>query len=347
MSNRQVMTYDQKLPIDYSGHQKGPWGNQGIVLDKAPTSAEAIKQAGLDWNVELRPVLYQADKQDWSNPNTKYRGGTGFNAVEYTDKKVVVRTDNDEALSIVGNKWRPLQNANAFEFFDPFVEQGLCEYSTAGYINDGERVWVMAKILADPIEVIKGDPIDSFILLTNMHSAVACGRAIFTNIRFFCTNVLPAMAREDKFQKIFHTGDVIKSIGDVQKVIDLRRGDFSTTLEQYRLLAKKEVNAKTFQHYLKMVLANDKPRTSKGDEPWKDKSSHRNTINRISQLFETGRATDIKGVRGTLWGAFNAVVEFYDYHQGRKLDNRLASVFYGQGRKKTEKALSVALNMVA
>lgn len=333
----QAMAYGQTLPMNPS-EGYGPWGDQGIILDNPPTSAEAIKQAGLDWEVVKRPVEFEM-------PITR-RGVKLTQPFEYFDKKVVVRADTNEPLSIVGNKWLPLQNTDAFRFFDSFVEQGLAEYSTAGYINNGERVWIMAKIKADPMEVLKGDEVNSYILLTNMHSSVACGRAVFTNMRMVCLNILPALLRAStKQQKIFHMGDVLKSLDDVQEIIDVRRRDFSTTLEQYKQLANTQINNNEFKSYLKRVLANDKVKINQGIEI--DQSSHRNTANRITELFETGLGTEIKGVKGTYWGAYNAVVEFYDWHQGRKLDNRLTSIFYGTGRKKTEKALTVALQLAA
>lgn len=325
MDKQHIFTTDPELPMS-----DAPWGDQGVTLKDAPTSAEAIKQAGLGWDVRLEPAGFMHNGAFIENPN----------------KKMVVRCDNDQPLSVVGNVWTPMQNTDAFQFFDRFVAEGLCEYNTAGYIQNGERIFVLAKIKADPIEVLKGDPVDSFFLLTNVHSGVSCGRVIFTNIRFFCTNVLPAMLRETKQLKIFHKGDVLKKVSEVQAVIDMRQRDFAATMEQFKFLASKKLKGKMVDHYLDQVLSNDKVKIVNGrSKKEKDQSTHRNTKNRIIELMETGKGTDIKGVKGSYWGAYNGVTEFFTHHKGRVLDNRMKSMFYGESKEKSKKALEVALNM--
>ena len=321
-----VFTTDDRLPMG------APWGEQGITLKDAPNSNEALKQAGLNWPVVLKPAGFMH--------NGKF--------IENSEKKMVVRETDQHPLSVVGNKWKPIQNDTAFNFFDPFVESGQCEYHTAGYINNGERIFILAKIKADPFEVVKGDPIDSFFLLTNVHSAVSCGRVVFTNIRFFCTNVLPAMLKESKQQKIFHTGDIMKKVSEVQEVIDMRQRDFAATMEQFKFLASKQSNTKQIDVYLDRVLSGDKVKIVEGEVLRDhDQSSHRNTKNRIEELIENGMGTDIKGVRGSWWGTYNAVTEFFCHHKGRVLDNRIESVFYGDSKKKSKLALSIAMDMAA
>lgn len=321
-----IFTTADRLPMG------APWGDQGVTLKDAPNSTEALKQAGLDWQVELKPAGFMHDGKFIENP----------------EKKLVVRATDQHPISVVGNKWKPIQNDTAFNFFDPFVESGQCEYHTAGYINNGERIFILAKIKADPFEVIKGDTVDSFFLLTNVHSAVSCGRVVFTNIRFICTNVLPAMLRESKQQKIFHTGDIMKKVSQVQEVIDMRRRDFAATMEQFKFLANKEIKAKQLDVYLDRVLSNDKVKIVKGEVlKDHDQSSHRNTKNRIEELIETGYGTDIKGVKGSWWGTYNGTVEFFNHHKGRVLDNRIKSVFYGDSKEKSKLAMSIAMNMAA
>lgn len=329
MQDQHIFTTEDHLPMHYmQGH--GPWGDQGVTLKDAPTSAEAIKQAGLGWGVELKPAGFMHNGAFIENPS----------------KKMVVRSDNNQALSVVGNVWEPLQNKDAFTFFDPFVEAGLCEYHTAGYISNGERIFVLAKIKADPVEVLKGDPVDSFFLLTNVHSGASCGRVIFTNIRFYCTNVLPAMLRETKQQKIFHKGDVLNSISQVQEVIDLRQRDFAATMEQFKFLASKQIKGMEVDTYLDRVLSDDKIKIVNGEmKTDKDQSTYRNTKNRIVELMETGMGTNIKGVKGSFWGAYNGVTEFFTHHKGREVNNRVKAIFYGKSKEKSKMALSVALDM--
>ena len=321
MDESHVMTTNKYVPM-------GPWGSQGTILKEAPTSAMAIKQAGLDWNVEVRPCLTEINGQTF----------------EFPDKKVVVRTSDNQPLSVVGNRWKPIQNTSAFSFFDPFIEDGLCEYETAGFVNDGEKIFIVAKIKADPMEVIKGDIVNSYIVMTNTHSNAQSSWAVFTNIRFICSNVLPAIMREEDKSSARHQGDTLKNIQQLRNIIDIRQRTFSSTLEQYQLLASKSMTGNMVDEYLDRVLA---VKPSKLILSADSKPSNKVTKSRIKELIDTGKGVEIPGVRGTYWGVMNSVIEYLNHHKGRELNNRLNSTLYGDSRVKSKKALEVALDMVS
>ncbi len=327
----QAFSVNSNLPLN-SSENYTPWGSNGIKLTEAPTSSEAIKQAGLDWDVELRPCHYYTDDGE---------------PISVPNKKVVVRNFDNRPLSVVGNKWKPIQNVDAFNFFDPFVEKGLCKYDTAGFINNGEKIWIMAKINADPMEIVKGDLIDSYFLLTNAHNAISCARAIFTDIRLFCTNVLHKIEKSKKQSKIYHMGDTKSALQGVSDLIDMRREDFKSTVEQYQFLASKSAKKEDTDNYIDMVFNNGVWQfNEKGEriQVKEDQSEHKRAKRAVEELIETGRGADTKGVKGTWWGNFNAVTEYLDHYKGRKVDTRLNSIFYGDGRKKSIKALDLALN---
>src|SRR5262245_60129369 len=103
-----------------------PWHGLGEVILDAPTIEEGIKLAGLDWGVETHP-LYLADGREVPS-----RG-----MIRATDKSI---------LGVVGPKYTPLQNTEAFGWFQPFIDAKSCHLTTAGSLNEGRRVWVMAEI---------------------------------------------------------------------------------------------------------------------------------------------------------------------------------------------------------
>lgn len=113
-----------------------------------PTAEEAIKAAGLNWTVEKRPLFTpRGNKEDLEEVQ-------GFSAV--------VRRDKRRVLGVVGKTWQPLQNRDAFQFFDPFVESKVAEFHTAGSLKEGQHVWVLAKLRADPMTVVKSDEVENF-----------------------------------------------------------------------------------------------------------------------------------------------------------------------------------------
>ena len=83
-----------------------PWHGLGTIVMEAPTSEDALRLAGLDWNVVQKDV-YTADN--------KYVPGY----------KVNVRDRDEMPLGIVTDKYKVVQNQEAFRFTDDVFCQAL------------------------------------------------------------------------------------------------------------------------------------------------------------------------------------------------------------------------------
>lgn len=295
---------------------KTPWHGIGVALKAPPTAEEAIQAAGLDWMVEKRPLFTpRRNKNDLAEV-------PGFSAV--------VRKDKQRVLGVVGKTWKPLQNCDAFKFFDPFIEAGAADYHTAGSLRDGQQVWVLAKLAGDPLQVVKGDDVEQYLLLSNAHDGKAAVSVRFTPIRVVCANTLSMAESDDAspYLRIRHAGNLKQTLEKVQEVVDVTHRTFAATLEQYKFLASRQV-----QNIHKFVLdvlnvpddAEEPPRS----------------LDNIVNLFEHGRGQDIPKVRGTYWAAFNAVTEWTDHHRGRDA-TRLAQAWYGEGRRVKLRGLKLA-----
>ena len=145
-----------------------PWHNLGTQLKTTPSSEEAIRFARLDWRVAKVP-LYVA-------------GGTRLHEVH--DRFALVREDtlgkpDCSVFGIAGRDYVPLQNAEAFEFFDPIVKEGDAVYETAGALGKGERVWVLARLCGE-MQVAEGDDIRRYLLLSNSHDGTSSLQVKFT-----------------------------------------------------------------------------------------------------------------------------------------------------------------------
>src|ERR1700722_9835879 len=110
---------------------KEPWHGLGTYVgDKEVTSAVALKEAGLDWEVEKKPSFYQKADGTYA-PNGSFD---------------IIRKDTDVTLGQVGRVYKPFQNKQAFEFMDAIIGGGRAAYHTAGSLGKGERVWILVKI---------------------------------------------------------------------------------------------------------------------------------------------------------------------------------------------------------
>ena len=114
-----------------------PWHGLGKIIDQAPTIEEGIKLAGLDWTVK-KEALFTKDGRK-------------------APRNAITREDNEKILGVVGSQYKPLQNKDAFNFFQPFLESGVASLVTAGSLSEGEVIWVLAKLNKAPIEIGKND----------------------------------------------------------------------------------------------------------------------------------------------------------------------------------------------
>ena len=202
-----------------------PWHLLGKGLDKPPTIAEGIVQGGLDWEVATKRLVIT---------------GTDVEAPAYA----TVRSCDQAILGIVGTSYVPVQNKDAFAWFQPWLDAGLVELETAGALKGGRHVWVLAKIVADPVEIVAGDPVNRYILLSNTHDGTRMVRAGFVAIRVVCDNTIQAAltARESRFIRVRHTKGAADDLKEVQAVMSLANQRFLATVDQMRAMSRMTVD---------------------------------------------------------------------------------------------------------
>jgi phage/plasmid-like protein (TIGR03299 family) len=299
-----------------------PWHRLGTALEEADLYdwQAASRKAGLDWTVELVP-LQTAD----THAKVTHRA--------------VRRTSDASVLGVVGPRFAPLQNQDAFGWFQPFLDAREAALHTAGALRQGSRVWVLAKLNRDPLVIAEGDEVEKYILLSHGHDGSLAVRAGFTPVRVVCANTL-AMAHGSDASKLIrlkHTKDVLENLANVREVMDVANAEFEATAEQYRRLARKSVNQADLRKYVKRVLKVE----SEEDSSTRSK----NIVEEIVRLAESGRGNDLPSIRGTYWSAYNGVSEWLTYSRGRSEDNRLNSLWFGDSALTNRHALTVALDM--
>ena len=185
-----------------------PWHGLGRVLDQAPTVAEAITLAGLNWTVSLRPMWTTLDG--------------GATPIPVPGQRAVLRGDTGSILGVVGDDFVPLQNADAFAFFDPLVADGTLELDTAGALREGRRVWIMAKIPGGPEAIVPDDVfgLERYVLLCHGHDGSLALRCGFNPVRVVCQNTLnAALGHGDGMFCLRHTAGLSAALDVVRSVV--------------------------------------------------------------------------------------------------------------------------------
>jgi len=304
-----------------------PWHGLGSPLNGEETCEEVMAASGLDWTVGTQPLYRQV--------------GEGFELVKQA--RTSVRESDNSILGIVGPRWTPLQNAQAFAVFEPLVEQGLMNWHTAGSLKDGQRVWVLCQLNLDNSVIVPGDEIRKFALLSNGHDGKLAVHFGFTPIRVVCANT-EAMARDSKASKLIrvrHHRLVADNVEKLRDIMDCANQDFETTAKEYRFLAQCGINQADLKKYVRTVFS---VQDKKEDEI---STRQANICKRVEELFESGQGSEIPGVKGTYWGAYNAVSEYLNYEKGRTEANRMDSLWFGPNGSQNRDALTIALAQAA
>ena len=302
-----------------------PWHKLGNVIEGAPSIKRGIMLSGLDFMVGTKP-LFTAD------------------GVEVTSR-ATYREDTGAILGVVGARYVPLQNIEAFEFYEPLIDSGLVTLETAGSLKEGRRVWVLGKINREPLVIVPqaDDVINQYILLSNSHDGVTAIRCGFTPIRVVCWNTLSwahSLAENQekasgKLLRVVHSKNATQALSEIRDVMDLASSTFSASAEQYKTLAAHDVSEADLKRYVRIVW---------GHNP-DDEKACKTILPKIEELVECGAGNDRDGVRGTWWAAYNGVTEYLSHKRGSSDESRLDSLWFGSGVTMNRKALEVGLEM--
>lgn len=304
-----------------------PWHKLGTRFVQAPSLDEALVAAGLNWKVTTEPVF----------------SGIG----EKLEAQLTRRDSDNSILGVVGPKYVPLQNTEAFEFFRPFVDEKEAAIESAGSLRQGKRVWILAKINRDPMVVKGNDIVDKYVLVSNSHDGTLAVRVGFTPIRVVCNNTLTLSINSaaSKLIRVKHTKNVVENMNSIREIMNLADSEFEASAEQYRLLASKEINQKDLEKYVKLVFNTSKRIVEAGGDLSQINNKH--ILNQVTPLFEQGMGNDMPEIKGTLWAAYNAVTEYLQYQRGEDAGGRLDSVWFGPSAQLNKKALETALIMAS
>ncbi|MBL7734456.1 MAG: DUF945 domain-containing protein [Chitinophagaceae bacterium] len=319
------------------------WHNLGQIIEEYPTSAEAIKHAGLDYEVVKSPLFTTG-----SNIIETAQG------IEIADSQLDVpnyfaniRTDNNAVLGVVGKDYHIVQNREAFNFFDAIVGGGDgILYETAGALGQGERIFITAK-LPDYIRVGNGDDVtEKYIFLTTSHDGSGSITAAFTPIRIVCQNTLNASLRSmSNVVRIKHTAGAKQRLDNAHKVMGLAN-TLSNQLEDiFNQWAKVQVSDREVRKLIQLALCPNKETLDLIKKGAEDEVStvFKNTVDDAFAYAMTSDTQQMNTTKGTLFGAYNAVTGYFQNVRNYKDDEaKLQSIVMGgTAQLKTQKAFDL------
>jgi phage/plasmid-like protein (TIGR03299 family) len=331
-----------------------PWHGLGKAVDDNLSPNEMLAEAGLNWPVETRPIYDQDGNKI-----------TGFKELgrQYNGKF--------ENFDIVGSKYQPIQNSEAFETFDRFIRSGDMMMETAGSLRNGKYVWGLAKT-RDGFTLPGGDDVEGYLLCVKPHLRDHAFKVFFTPTRVVCMNTLsmalngPAMTGTYRHRHDRKYDEAARA--DMEQVIGLTAKQMTEYQEMAEFLASVKMKEADLLWYLGRVFL-EKPEIERLDEknafPTRlddaydlpsDLLSGRNAFLRvIKNVVGNDPGNKLESARGTYWGAFNIVTYAFDHFLGNasrssndngdfaKQENRMYNATLGDAAGKKLKALELAV----
>ena len=289
-----------------------PWHGLGVELEEGVTPKEMMVAAGLDWEVEKVNMYYGM-----------------MDEIKVETKQALIRKTDQKLLDIVGVDWNPVQNVEAFNFFDSFCKQGQMTMHTAGSLVDGKRVWALAKIASD-FELFSGDKVEGFLLFSNPHKFGQAVDIRFTPVRVVCNNTLTLSlgSAAQNAVKLNHRREFEPE--GVKQVLGLASQHMDEYKETAQFLGSKQVSDDEFKRFLTEIFGESK----------KDDKLTR-SAQMAYDVLDTQPGAEF--ARGSWWSALNAVTYVTDHQLGRAGDTRLNSIWYGATRTKKIEAVKKAV----
>ncbi len=274
-----------------------PWHGLGKVIQEAPTSADAIKLAGLDWDVIPMPI---------------YDG----NGVEIPGYKVNTRSSDGIHLGIVTDRYKIVQNKEAFEFTDSLLGEGVT-YETAGSLSSGKRVWMLAKLEGT---LLAEEKIDPYLVFTNSHDGTGAIRVAITPIRVVCQNTLNlALHEASRHWSCVHKGDIQSKLDEARYTLQSASAYMKALEEEFGELKLKKVSDQQVRDMVDKLAEIEWPKLVKdSDETGLDFRSRLKARRTGEKLEEKKReiivryndAPDLRETERTAFSFINAVSDF-------------------------------------
>ena len=244
-----------------------PWHGLGTKVLEAPASKEALILAGLNWRVLQEPIY------------------TGTEEL-INGYKANVRDSDRKVLGVVTDRYKVIQNDEAFAFTDGLLGEGV-KYETAGSLQGGRKVWLLAHM---PHEyIISGERISPYLLFSNTHDGSGAIKVALTPIRVVCQNTLNlALSRAKRCWSMIHTGDIKEKIQEAKDTLFLAEKYMDELGKEFEALRMKKLTDKRVMEYIEVLLP-----IEDGSTPQQEKNMKRLREDMKIRYFD---APDLQGV---------------------------------------------------
>lgn len=307
-----IAQINRTMGLDYE-RRRAVWEYKNTSVVEGSTSVqEALEKSGMDWLVEQETLI---------NPRTGVQ----------TPYKLNLRNDTNDVLGIVGSKYTPVQNIEAFNFLDELTPLGIT-FERVGMTDKGNRMWMCVKLNEAKI---LGDQVDSYVILTNSHDGSGSLKVTTTPMRLACHNCLSWVFKRHsaRAQSLRHSPNVQGKMKEAQEVMGIASQYMAALEAEAEELSKIKVAPKDFAILSEQLF----PITEEDTLRTIDKQEQARYF-----LKQAYNEDDLGNHRGTGYGVMNAIAD-YEQHRASMRNPEKALIGVLDGSSLMRKAHDILL----
>ena len=341
------MAYTVKgMPFKYKG---------AVNVEDCKTAEDVMSSAGLNWNVSKCELVAKMPIHINQADTNGFIHGTN-NYVECPNAFATYRTDYNIPLGIVKERYTPVQNTEAFNFFNNAIGKNKALWQTAGFFGNGERIFVSAKLPKNIF--VQDDVIENYLVFTTSHDGSSGVKILFTPIRIVCENTLNAAIHgATNYISFRHTKSVHNNLDIAAEILETCNNKIANLQEQFILMKKiKMTDENAQQTFANVVLTDDEQFRIKQTghtigqiitRDWRAINDAQISMKKVNVIAEMNNYYfDGIGQRelvGTGYGVYNAVNGYYSNVDNSEGLKRMDSLLYGDKARKIELAGNLIL----
>ena len=292
---------EQDGQVAFALRGKPAWHNLANRIfnqDEDVNTATMLEEAKLsNWDVRLSPLTDHIS-ESWN---------------DVSDAHLVLRTNpfnqETDVLATVGKRYKVIQNEELFAFADAIHDANPeCRWESAGSLKKGKVVFGTVDIPRTMVLDPQGanDETKLYLIVWTSHDGSVAVQAAITPVRVVCQNTLNlAMKSSKQSFKIRHTQSAEGRIQVARETLGLALGYFDEFELEAKALYSQSITDAEFSKLIQTIYPKPDKDVKGALKKWENK------VVLIDDLYHNSPTNT--NIKGTKWGAFNALTERLDY----------------------------------
>lgn len=285
---------------------------------------DAIDTQDINFAMESANHDFEVDKVDLST-------NTG---IAVPDHVGIVNHNNGQYLGTVGRGWEPVQPKTIYEIGEELMNSTGAKINGTFSLRNGSVMGI--SFYLGQREYISNDPVDLNFVMTNAFDGTHSIAGHAFTYRLSCMNQCNT---SNKLYSLKHTKNVMNRIEVVKEMMKYYENEIKNFDKKMTRLAGTSMNTEQAVAWFRSLFPAPKNETAE--------NRLNNQISVFIDCLHNGRGCNIRGVKGTAYGAFQALTEYINYHRATRVHNnreeeevRFEAIHFGSGNVLTQKGLN-------